>query len=84
MKPYYEHGGITIYHGDCRDVLPTVKADVLVTDPPYGVALGSTSGAGGKHGLVRGAYASYEDTYEQYCAVVVPAIDIFPFPLGSR
>src|SRR6185312_15730740 len=21
MKPYYEHGGITIYHGDCREVL---------------------------------------------------------------
>ena len=37
MKPYYEHAGITIYHGDCREILPTVKADVLVTDPPYGV-----------------------------------------------
>ncbi len=39
MKPYYEHAGIVIYHGDCRDVLPTLKADVLVTDPPYGVGL---------------------------------------------
>ena len=39
MKPYYEHAGITIYHGDCREILPTVKADVLVTDPPYGIAL---------------------------------------------
>ena len=37
MKPYYEHAGITIYHGDCRDVLPTVTVDVLVTDPPYGL-----------------------------------------------
>ena len=37
MTPYYEHAGITIYHGDCRDVLPLVCADVLVTDPPYGV-----------------------------------------------
>jgi DNA modification methylase len=37
MKPYYEHGGITIFHGDCREILPTVKADVLVTDPPYGL-----------------------------------------------
>ena len=24
MKPYYEHGGITIYHADCRDILPTL------------------------------------------------------------
>lgn len=36
MKPYYEHGGITIYHGDCRDILPTLNvADVVITDPPY-------------------------------------------------
>lgn len=39
MKPYYEHGGITIFHGDCREILPQVKADVLVTDPPYGIAV---------------------------------------------
>jgi len=45
VKPYYEHAGITIYHGDCRDVLASLKADVLVTDPPYGVNLGSHGGA---------------------------------------
>ncbi len=38
VKPYYDHGGITIYHGDCREILPHVKADVMVTDPPYGIA----------------------------------------------
>ena len=37
MRPYYEHGGITIYHGDCREVLPDVRADLLLTDPPYGI-----------------------------------------------
>jgi len=36
MKPYYEHAGITIYHGDCREILPSLKADAVVTDPPYG------------------------------------------------
>lgn len=42
MKPYYgPHNGITIYHGDCREVLPTVTADVLVMDPPYGIAYAS-------------------------------------------
>lgn len=36
MKPYYEHGGITIYHGDCREVLPVVgPCDHIVTDPPF-------------------------------------------------
>ena len=38
MKAYYQHAGITIYHGDCREVLPTLEFDVLLTDPPYGIA----------------------------------------------
>ena len=38
LTPYYEQDGITVYHGDCRDVLPTVDAQaVMVTDPPYGL-----------------------------------------------
>jgi site-specific DNA-methyltransferase (adenine-specific) len=38
VKPYYEHAGITIYHGDCREILPTLgKFDLLLTDPPYGI-----------------------------------------------
>jgi site-specific DNA-methyltransferase (adenine-specific) len=39
MKPYYQHGGITIYHGDCRKVMPTIPSgsiDAIWTDPPYG------------------------------------------------
>ena len=36
MKPYYEAAGITIYHGDCREVLPGLdKVDLVLTDPPY-------------------------------------------------
>ncbi len=33
MKPYYEHGGVTIYHGDCREVLPSLHGDAIITDP---------------------------------------------------
>lgn len=36
LKPYYEHAGITIYHGDCREIIPGLSFDVVVTDPPYG------------------------------------------------
>ena len=38
MKPYYDHKGITIWHGDCREILPTLpKVDLVLTDPPYGI-----------------------------------------------
>ena len=38
IKPYYDQDGITIYHGDCREVLPTLgRFDLLLTDPPYGI-----------------------------------------------
>lgn len=41
MKPYYDDGTCVIYHGDCRDVLPHLdaEADVVLTDPPYGVGV---------------------------------------------
>ena len=40
MNPYYEHGGITIHHGDCRDILPQLgKFDLCLTDPPYSISL---------------------------------------------
>lgn len=55
MKPYYQHGGIRIFHGDCREVLPQLYrepefitdppcpnrpvADLVLTDPPYNVGL---------------------------------------------
>lgn len=38
MRPYYEEAGITIYCGDCREILPTLpKVDLVLTDPPYGI-----------------------------------------------
>jgi len=37
VKPYYDDGQIQIFCGDCRDILPTLAADVIVTDPPYGM-----------------------------------------------
>ena len=38
MSPYYEQDGIVIYHGRAEAVLPFVgSADLLATDPPYGI-----------------------------------------------
>ena len=38
LAPYYERDGITVYLGDCLEVLPTLEAvDHVITDPPYNV-----------------------------------------------
>jgi len=36
MKPYFEEGGIAIYHADCRDVLPQLgPCELVIGSPPY-------------------------------------------------
>lgn len=38
MKAYYEENGIQIYHGDCREIVPSLGVNLaLVSDPPYGM-----------------------------------------------
>jgi DNA modification methylase len=58
MTPYYSHAGITIYHGDCREILPNLElVDLVLTDIPFNVNLN---------------YASYadnlsDDEYSEVC-----------------
>lgn len=53
--PYYSDESVIIYHGDCRDVLDDidVRADLLLTDPPYGQQF-SGGGATTKRANIRG------------------------------
>jgi site-specific DNA-methyltransferase (adenine-specific) len=84
VTPYYDdqRNGITIYCGDCREVVPTIRADALVTDPPYGVGLGTGKtieprrATSSGHGLYRGSYLSFVDTYENFVAEVVPRLNL--------
>lgn len=67
MKPYYSENGITIYHGDCREILPHLEpVDLVLTDPPYGVDLGSKA----NNGRERIAYTRLADNDETITEVV--------------
>jgi site-specific DNA-methyltransferase (adenine-specific) len=67
VTPYYQDDSVTIYHGDCQEILPGLEqVDTVFTSPPYN--LGAMSG-----GLANlaGGYASYDDQlptaeYEQW------------------
>jgi DNA modification methylase len=76
VKPYYEEKGIQIWHGDCREVFPSIMRpiDCIVTDPPYGIA-------GMKSSLrvsrtSKGDYDTelFEDTPENVLNEIIPAI----------
>lgn len=48
MEPYYQDDWVTLYHGDCLELADVwTGADVLVTDPPYGVAFRSARRSAG-------------------------------------
>lgn len=70
MKPYYEHGGITIYHGDCRDFLSQLKTNALITDPPYGVNFTGIHTKFSKHV----AESSYTDTDDHFTGEILPRV----------
>ena len=56
MKPYYDDGrGIQIYHGDCREVLPTLaeRPALVLTDPPYGANERTQRASNGRSNVTR-------------------------------
>lgn len=56
IKPFYEHAGIIIYHGDCREIISQIpKVDLVLTDPPYGI------GESNERALSRGKLANPTD-----------------------
>ena len=48
VTPYYEDDAVTIYHGDCREIAPTLAFDVIVSDPPYGINYRTSASRGAR------------------------------------
>jgi len=90
MKPYYQDASVTIYHGDCREVLPSLGADLsIVSDPPYGMKWNadSTRFSGGSRmllsGVKRKAVANDDKPFDPsplmaYSSVVLFGANHFP------
>lgn len=59
MKPYYEEAGITIYHGDCREILPQLPHfNALITDPVWPNATADLIGKDDPEGLLAAALSA--------------------------
>ena len=75
MKPYYEEQGIQIWHGDCREILPSLlKVDLCLTDPPYGLEF---MGKEWDHGVPG------RETWEAVLRVLKPGAPLMAFG-GTR
>jgi site-specific DNA-methyltransferase (adenine-specific) len=56
--PYYQDERVTLYHGDCRDVLPTLRVDAIVTDPVWPNARVPLFGSDDPLGMFREMWAA--------------------------
>jgi site-specific DNA-methyltransferase (adenine-specific) len=60
LRPYYEQDSVTIYHGDCRDVLPGLRCDAVITDPVWPNTSVPLVGCSDPEGLMVGMWEAFD------------------------
>jgi site-specific DNA-methyltransferase (adenine-specific) len=94
-QPYYADDHVTLWHGDCLEIDAWLAADVLVTDPPYGIGWsrpsGFTNSTGGGSSKGHSGIANDDDTSTRDAALDAwgdrPAVvfaDLCKPPPGAR
>jgi site-specific DNA-methyltransferase (adenine-specific) len=62
LSPYYQDEWVTLYHGDCREVMPELPSvDLIVTDPPYGLSFNNWDLAHKREWVFEGAAAPRDE-----------------------
>lgn len=90
MSIYYQDEHVTLHHGDAEDILPTLAAQTVITDPPYSVSKPKANGRGEMLGFVspnwnekathsRGYADHHTETYMRLMnSVMALAVDCIP------
>jgi site-specific DNA-methyltransferase (adenine-specific) len=82
ITPYFQDESCTIYHGDCRDILPQLpKIDLVLTDPPYSIKHTDGGGFAAACFFYReGALEGMTDfVLQDYAAVLAVSVQLVAF-----
>lgn len=83
MQPYLEIDGITLYHGDALEITEWLAADVLLTDPPYGIGWSKGHWANARNNSAHEGIKGDQDTEVRDAALAAWGIDRAGLVFGS-
>lgn len=89
-EPYYQDDLVTLYHGDCREIDVWEAANLLLTDPPYGIAWSVPAYNGGRahKGIANDADTAARDYVLAQWGYIKPAVvfgsPVLPPPYGTK
>lgn len=85
MTPYYQDEWVRLYLADCRDVLPSLEpADLVLTDPPYGIEAGAAVWRRGGHAIEDWGEAGHNVTVADWRGLLVVAADAYFVEFGMN